>query len=116
MTAPKKLLVFGAVAASAAFAWLSLPPPPGPASGEHGGHGGDPSAFSSGTVLAVDHTAKSITISHGPLQNLGMPPMTMEFQVKDPAMLVGLKPGDKVRFQAGTTGGAFTVTRIEVAN
>lgn len=115
MTAPKKLLVFGAVAASAAFAWLSLPPPPGPASGEHGGHGGDPSAFSSGTVLAVDNTANTITISHGPLQNLGMPPMTMVFQVSDPAVLVEVKPGDKVRFHADTVGGAFRVTRIEPA-
>lgn len=111
----KKAVGLGLVAALAVFAWLSLPPPPEPPSGGHGGHGGDPSAFSSGTVLAVDNAAKSLTISHGPLQNLGMPPMTMVFQVSDPAMLVEVKPGDKVRFQADTVGGAFRVTRIEPA-
>ncbi|MBM3352926.1 MAG: copper-binding protein [Betaproteobacteria bacterium] len=45
-----------------------------------------------------------------------MPPMTMVFQVKDPALLEQLKAGDKVKFEAQKLGGAFTVTRIEVAN
>jgi len=44
-----------------------------------------------------------------------MPPMTMVFQVKDPAMLNQIKAGDKVKFQAEKVGGAFTVTRIEPA-
>ena len=68
-----------------------------------------------GEVRKVDKDAKKITIKHGPLANLDMPPMTMVFQVKDPAMLEQVKAGDKVKFQAEKVGGAFTVTRIEPA-
>ena len=70
-------------------------------------------ALSDGEVRKVDKDAKKITIKHGPLANLDMPPMTMVFQVKDPAMLEQVKAGDKVKFQAEKLGGAFTVTAIE---
>jgi Cu(I)/Ag(I) efflux system periplasmic protein CusF len=73
------------------------------------------SAMSEGEVRRVDKDAKKITIKHGPLENLDMPAMTMVFQVKDPAMLEQVKPGDKVRFQAEKVGSAFTVTKIEAA-
>ena len=72
-------------------------------------------ALSDGEVRKVDKDAKKITIKHGPLANLDMPPMTMVFQVKDPAMLDKVKAGDKVKFQAEKVGGAFTVTQIEAA-
>ncbi len=72
-------------------------------------------ALSEGEVRKVDKDAKKITIKHGPLANLDMPPMTMVFQVKDPAMLNQVKAGDKVKFQAEKVGGAYTVTRIEPA-
>ncbi len=69
--------------------------------------------MSDGEIRKVDKDAKKITIKHGPLANLDMPPMTMVFQVKDPAMLEQVKAGDKVKFQAEKIGGAFTVTKIE---
>ena len=72
-------------------------------------------ALADGEVRKVDKDAKKITIKHGPLANLDMPPMTMVFQVKDPAMLNQVRAGDKVKFQAEKIGGAFTVTRIEPA-
>ena len=72
-------------------------------------------ALSEGEVRKVDKSAKKITIKHGPLANLDMPPMTMVFQVKDPAMLDKVKAGDKVKFQAEKVGGAFTVMSIEPA-
>jgi Cu(I)/Ag(I) efflux system protein CusF len=72
-----------------------------------------PTALSDGEVRKVDKDAKKITIKHGPLANLDMPPMTMVFQVKDPAMLEQVKAGDKIKFQAEKVGGAFTVTKIE---
>jgi Cu/Ag efflux protein CusF len=68
-----------------------------------------------GEIRKVDRDAKKITIKHGPMPNLDMPPMTMVFQVKDPAMLEQVKPGDKVRFTAEKLGGAYTVTRLEAA-
>lgn len=116
----KKLLVTLLLIAFAAFAWFSLPTPPRPqseqASAGHVSHVGDPSALADGVVLSVDRTGKSVTISHGPLLNLGMPPMTMGFQVEDPAVLERVKPGDKVRFHADVVGGSYTVMSIEPAN
>jgi Cu/Ag efflux protein CusF len=68
-----------------------------------------------GEVRRVDKDAKKITIRHGRLEKLDMPPMTMVFQVKDPAMLDQVKPGDKIKFDAEKVGGAFLLTRIEKA-
>ncbi len=68
-----------------------------------------------GEIRKVDMDAKKITIRHGAIENLGMPPMTMVFQVKDPALLQKVKTGDKVKFLAEKTGGAYTVLQIEPA-
>ena len=68
-----------------------------------------------GEVRRVDKDAKKITIKHGPLARLDMPPMTMVFQVSDPAMLERVRPGDKIRFDAEKIGGGFRVTRIAPA-
>ena len=68
-----------------------------------------------GEIRKVDKGAQKITIKHGPLTSLDMPPMTMVFRVKDPSFLDKVKPGDKVKFEAEKIGGAFTVTRIEAA-
>ena len=73
------------------------------------------SQLSDGEVRKVDKDAKKITIRHGPIQSLDMPAMTMVFQVKDPAMLDQVKAGDKVRFSAEKSGGAYTVTSMELA-
>jgi Cu/Ag efflux protein CusF len=70
-------------------------------------------ALADGEIRRVDKEAKKLTIKHGPIPNLDMPPMTMVFQVKDPAMLDQVKAGDKVKFQAEKAGGQYTVTRIE---
>jgi Cu(I)/Ag(I) efflux system protein CusF len=70
-------------------------------------------AMSEGEVRRVDKSAKKITLRHGPLANLDMPAMTMVFQVTDPAMLDQVKVGDKVKFVAEKSDGAFTITKIE---
>jgi Cu/Ag efflux protein CusF len=77
----------------------------------HHGHEG----MSEGEVRKIDRDAKKLTIKHGPLKNLDMPPMTMVFQVKDPAMLERVKTGDRVRFTAEKIGGQYTVTVMESA-
>ncbi|HWI84123.1 copper-binding protein [Ramlibacter sp.] len=71
--------------------------------------------MSEGEVRKVDVAAKKITLKHGPLKNLDMPPMTMAFQVQDPALLAKVKAGDKVRFVAANPGGRLTITQLEVA-
>ena len=42
-----------------------------------------------------------------------MPPMTMVFQVSDPALLDKVKTGDQIRFAAEKPGGVYTVTFVE---
>lgn len=71
-------------------------------------------AMSSGEVKSIDKAAGKITIKHGPLENLGMPGMTMVFRVKDPAVLDQVKPGDKIKFDAERSNGMLMANKIEV--
>lgn len=66
-----------------------------------------------GEVRRVDTAAGKISLKHGEIKNLDMPPMTMVFQVSDPALLGKVKAGDKVRFTATQVNGAYTVMSIE---
>jgi Cu(I)/Ag(I) efflux system periplasmic protein CusF len=68
-----------------------------------------------GEIRKVDKDAGKITIKHGPIPSIDMPPMTMVFRVKEPAMLEAVQAGDKVRFDAEQQGGQYVVTRIEQA-
>ncbi|WP_151446628.1 copper-binding protein [Lacisediminimonas profundi] len=66
-----------------------------------------------GEVRKVNKEAGKLTIRHGELKNLDMPPMTMVFRVKDPAMLDQVQAGDKVRFTAEKIEGQYTVVEME---
>jgi Cu/Ag efflux protein CusF len=66
-------------------------------------------------VRKVDKDAGKLTLKHGPIPNLEMPPMTMVFRVKEAGMLDAVKAGDKVSFQAEKVGGQYVVTKIEPA-
>ncbi|MFC4171578.1 copper-binding protein [Microvirga sp. GCM10011540] len=66
----------------------------------------------SGTVEKVDTGAGKITLDHGPIPNLNMDAMTMVFRVQDPALLQGVKAGDKIQFQADRVNGQISVVRI----
>ncbi|MBI5107268.1 MAG: copper-binding protein [Rhodocyclales bacterium] len=72
-------------------------------------------AMSEGTIRKLDLSAGKVSIAHGEIANLKMPPMTMTFSAGDPAMLKGFKEGDKVRFRAAEVGGKLTVVGIEAA-
>ena len=71
--------------------------------------------MTAGEIRKIDPATGQLTIKHGPLNNLGMPGMTMAFGVKDPAMLKQLKVGDQVNFVADMVKGVPTVTKIEQA-
>ena len=73
-------------------------------------------AISHGEVRKIDVANQKITLRHGPLVNLGMPPMTMVFTVQDAAQLEGLKVGDKVNFVAEQQGSQFIVTELQPAH
>lgn len=71
--------------------------------------------LSEGEVTRRDARSGKITLRHGELKNLAMPPMTMVFTLRTPAQADTLKPGDKVRFRAEQVNGAFVITHIERA-
>jgi len=68
-----------------------------------------------GEVRKIDKENKKITLKHAEIKNLDMPPMTMVFQLKDPAWLDKLKVGSKVRFAAENSAAGMVVTELEVA-
>lgn len=69
-----------------------------------------------GEVRKVDKATGKISIRHGEIKNLDMPPMSMVFQVKDPGFLDKVKAGEKVRFTVDQINGNYTVMSIEVRN
>lgn len=103
---------------------ISLATGTGIAADSHAGHdhGAKPAAaapaaagqsMTEGEVRKIDKEQGKITLKHGEIRNIDMPPMTMVFRVQDPAMLDRVKEGDKVGFTADKIGGQFTVTGLE---
>lgn len=85
---------------------------------DHDAHHGGASAaaeapLAEGTVKKIDKSAGKLTIAHGPLASLNMPPMTMVFRAAEPGLLEQVKVGDKIRFAVERVGGALTVTAVE---
>lgn len=90
------------------------------ASDEHSGHKDHAAAqstasMSQGEVRKIDAARQKITLRHGPIANIGMPPMTMVFDVKDAALLEGVAVGDKVGFVVEQQGSKFVVTELQGA-
>jgi Cu(I)/Ag(I) efflux system protein CusF len=66
-----------------------------------------------GEVKKVDQSAGEITLKHDRIPNLDMDGMTMAFKASNPSMLMDLKAGDRVKFQADMVHGDLIVTSIE---
>lgn len=73
----------------------------------------DQGDWSAGEITRLDARTLRITLRHGAIKNLGMPPMTMVFKLRDAALLEGLQAGDQVRFRAEPAGSTALVTQIE---
>ncbi|MFY3385072.1 copper-binding protein [Paracidovorax sp. MALMAid1276] len=71
--------------------------------------------WSEGEITRWDPRTLRLTIRHGEIRNLDMPPMTMVFRVADASLVGDLQPGDKVRFRAEQASGAYHVRQIEKA-
>lgn len=106
---------FVALTLAAALAALPLGPAWSAAQGAAGAAAPAATAMADGEVRKVDKGQGKLTLRHGPIANLDMPPMTMVFRVADPALLDNVKQGDKVKFSAEDRNGAITVTAIEAA-
>jgi Cu/Ag efflux protein CusF len=68
-----------------------------------------------GEIRRIDRDQRKMTLRHGELRSLDMPPMTMVFQLADPTWAEQFKVGDKIRFAAEKINGAYTVVKIEKA-
>lgn len=110
--------------AHAAAVLLALLLCSGTALAQHDGHHGATTAPAQATASAerpwaeaeirrIDAVAGKLSLKHGEIKNLDMPPMTMVFQLQDKALLGQLKAGDRVRFQADKVNGSYTVMAIE---
>jgi Cu(I)/Ag(I) efflux system periplasmic protein CusF len=90
---------------------------------DHGSHGKtgatakptSPADMADGEIKKIDKDNKKLTIKHGEIKNLDMPGMTMVFQVKDAAMIDGVKVGDKIRFAAEKGATGYVVSEIQVS-
>lgn len=66
-----------------------------------------------GEVRKIDKEAGKLTIRHGEIKHLEMPPMTMVFVAKDKSMLDKVKTGDKVRFMVIYENGRMIITDLQ---
>lgn len=89
--------------------------------GGHDAHHAAPASQSGDWVDAevrrVDPAGKKLTLKHGEIKHLDMPPMTMVFGLADgavtPELLAALKPGDKVKVQVAGKDGRTIVTALK---
>lgn len=68
-------------------------------------------ASATGTIESIDLAARTVTIAHGPVPELGWPAMTMTFQASG-IQLSSYAPGDRVAFDLTVTGMGATVTAL----
>ena len=71
--------------------------------------------LASAEVVAVYQKEKRVLLKHGPIANLGMSDMTMEFGVANPRLLSAFKRGRKVMFSAIMVKDDYIVTHVEPA-
>ena len=64
-----------------------------------------------GTVTAIDRSAGTVTLDHGPIPEANWPAMTMTFKAK-PELLESARIGDKVDFDLMLEGDAGEVTAM----
>lgn len=70
-------------------------------------------SMSDGEIRKIDKETGKVTIKHGEIKNLDMPPMTMVFTAKEKNLLDKVQAGDKVKFVASNEGGKMVVTDIQ---
>ncbi|MEM5385540.1 copper-binding protein [Paraburkholderia phymatum] len=70
-------------------------------------------ALTDAEVKNVDTASGMVTLKHGALENVGMPPMTMAFKAKDAAMVKQVHEGDKVKVRVENVNGMLTIVKME---
>ncbi|MBK6958381.1 MAG: copper-binding protein [Nitrosomonas sp.] len=65
------------------------------------------------TVKAIDMNQGIVKLAHGPIASLKWPSMTMNFKIKDRALLQEIKVDNVVTFTFIQSGSDYIVTRIQ---
>lgn len=68
-------------------------------------------AKATGKVTAIDKSAGTITLDHGPIAEANWPAMTMAFKAA-PGFIDSVKVGDEVNFELKLDGSAGEITAI----
>jgi RND family efflux transporter MFP subunit len=69
-----------------------------------------------GTLDSIDRKEGIAMISHGPVETLKWPAMTMGFALANPAQLGGMKPGDAITFEiVERKTGEWVITKVKPA-
>ena len=95
----KRLFVFAVAALLALGVWAQAPS----------------ATATTGEVTKLDKAGGRVTLKHGEIKHLDMPPMTMVFRVSNPKLLDELAVGSRVRFTAEKVDGQYTVTSVSKA-
>ena len=66
-----------------------------------------------GRVVSIDMTAKSVTIDHDPIPQLGWPSMVMAFKAPSGINIMSVKAGESVRFAFRQTATGYELSMIE---
>ena len=66
-----------------------------------------------GVVKRIDAAKGVVSLKHDPVKSLNWPGMTMDFNVRDPNLLAGVKPDQQVKFEFVEEKGRYVITRIK---
>ena len=73
-------------------------------------------AGTTGKINSIDAAGRTINLTHGPIDSLGWPGMTMDFAVLPSIDLGALKPGETVAFTlVQTDEGTYAVDSVSPA-
>lgn len=68
-------------------------------------------SFATGEV--TETSDGSMTIAHGPVEDIGWPAMTMAFEAQSPDMIQDIAVGDRVRFGFRESETGYVLTSVE---
>jgi Cu/Ag efflux protein CusF len=66
-----------------------------------------------GVVKRIDAAKGVVSLKHDPVKSLNWPGMTMDFNVRDPKLLAGVKPDQVVMFEFVEEKGRYVITSIK---
>ncbi|HZW24181.1 MAG TPA: efflux RND transporter periplasmic adaptor subunit [Gallionella sp.] len=69
-----------------------------------------------GTLEAVNADG-TVSITHGPIESLGWPSMTMDFELANSSLAQGIKPGSSITFELVERGeGVWVITKLRASS